>query len=138
MTIPPANAQLTTTIHSVLPGAMAAWMYGGAASGSMNAESDIDVAFLLPFSDVRKTTSSLKNEAQSLGEISGYSVDLVDFFSVSQVFQKEVTNAGQLLFCADELAIGNAELQALRQYCDLTERHLDAIGRVARTGKVHA
>ena len=138
MTIPPANAQLTTTIHSVLPGAMAAWMYGGAASGSMNAESDIDVAFLLPFSDVRKTTSSLKNEAQSLGEISGYSVDLVDFFSVWQVFQKEVTNAGHLLFCADELASGNAELQALCRYCDLTERHLDAIGRVARTGKVHA
>ena len=138
MTAAPAPKQLTTAIQAVLPEALAAWVYGSAASGSMHAASDIDVAVLLPFSDVRRTAWLLKHEAQRLADIWGFPVDLVNFTTVSCVLQKEVLSAGRLLYSFDDFAVGVAELQALSQYRDFNERNACEFERIAQTGKVFA
>ena len=136
MTTPPAATQLTTDIQSVLPDAVAAWLYGSAASGSMNAESDIDIAVLLPPHDARKTTWSLREKAQALATRWDREVDLVSFSAVSCVLQKEILTAGQPLFSKDDLVVGNAELWALSQYREFNERNAEEFTRIARAGKV--
>ena len=136
MTTPPAATQLTTDIQSVLPDAVAAWLYGSAASGSMNAESDIDIAVLLPSHDARKTTWSLREEAQALAARWDREVDLVSFSAVSCVLQKEILIAGQPLFSKGDLVVGNAELWALSQYREFNERNAEEFTRIARAGKV--
>lgn len=134
----PTTEQLTATIQSVLPDATAAWLYGSAASGSMNAHSDIDVAVLLLPNDASKTAWSLRNESQRLAESWGSPVDLVNFSTVSCVLQKEILSAGQLLFSTDDLVVGRTELQALSQYREFNERNRDEFKRVSLTGKVYA
>lgn len=138
MNAPPTKTQLTAAIRSVFPEAVAAWLYGSAASGLMNAESDIDIAVLLPPRDVRKTAWSLKSEAQILAERLNRKIDLVNFSAVSCVLQKEILSAGKLLFSNDDFIVGNAELQALSQYRDFNERNMEEFERIARTGKVYA
>ena len=103
-----------------------------------NADSDIDIAVLLPFKDPRQTTWSLSAEAQLLAERLHKKVDLVNFSMVSCVLQKEVLSAGNKLFSTDEFVVGNAELQALRKYRELNERNAPEFARIARTGKVYA
>ena len=137
-TVQPTTEQLTAAIKSVLPDATAAWVYGSAASGSLNAESDIDIAVLLPPKAARQTSWSLRQEAQSLGEHWHRKVDLVNFSNVSCVLQKEILQAGKPLFSNDEFVVGNAELQALSQYRDFNERNALEFARIARTGKVYA
>jgi uncharacterized protein len=134
----PTSQQITAAIQSVLPDAAAAWLYGSAASGSMKAESDIDIAVLLPPKDARKTSWSLRQEAQSLGELWHRKVDLVNFSAVSCILQKEILSAGKHLFSNDEFAVGNAELLALSQYRNFNERNAEEFARIARTGKVFA
>ena len=136
MTTPPTSEQMSTAIQSVLPDAAAAWLYGSAASGSMNAESDIDIAVLLPPKDPRQTSWALGQEAQNLGERLHRKVDLVNFLAVSCVLQKEILNAGKPLFSKDEFVVANAALQALGQYRDFNERNAQEFARIARTGKV--
>ena len=138
MTTAPTTAQLRTDIQSVLPDAVAAWIYGSAGSGSMNAESDIDIAVLLPLSDVRKTSWLLRTQAQALAERWDRKVDLVNFAAVSCVLQKEILKADKPLFSKDDLIVGYAELQALSQYRDFNERNAQEFARIARTGKVYA
>lgn len=138
MTTSPTTEQLNAAIKAVLPQVIAAWLYGSAASGSMNAGSDIDIAVLLPPNDVRKTTWSLRTASISMTESWGRPVDLVNFASVSCVLQKEILGAGRLLFSTDDLVVGSAELQALGQYRDFNERNQDEFERIARTGKVYA
>lgn len=130
--------QLATTVRAVFPEALAAWLYGSAAHGSMNADSDIDMAVLLPFSDPRRTAWSLSAEAQLLAERLHKKVDLVSFSNVSCVLQKEILSAFKPIFLADEFVVGNAELQALSQYREFNERHAQEFERIARTGKVYA
>ena len=105
MTTPPSSDQLVTAIQNVLPDALAARVYGSAANGSMNTESDIDVAVLLPFNDVRKTTGPLRNAAQNLADIWGHTVDLVKLSTVSCVLQKEILGAGRLLFMVKQFSM---------------------------------
>ena len=138
MTTAPTTAQLRTDIQSVLPDAVAAWLYGSAGSGSMNAESDIDIAVLLPLSDVRKTSWLLRTQAQALAERWDRKVDLVNFAAVSCVLQKEILKADKPLFSKDDLIVGYAELQALSQYREFNERNAQEFARIARTGKVYA
>ena len=138
MNLPISTKQLAATIRSVLPGAVAAWLYGSAARSSMNADSDIDIAVLLPFGDPRQTTWALSAEAQLLAERLHKKVDLVNFSMVSCVLQKEVLSAGNKLFSTDEFIVGNAELKALRKYRELNERNAPEFARIARTGKVYA
>lgn len=138
MTTAPTTAQLRTDIQSVLPDAVAAWIYGSAGSGSMNAESDIDIAVLLPLSDVRKTSWLLRTQAQALAERWDRKVDLVNFAAVSCVLQKEILKADKPLFSKDDLIVGYAELQALSQYREFNERNAQEFARIARTGKVYA
>lgn len=138
MTTAPTTAQLRTDIQSVLPDAVAAWIYGSAGSGSMNAESDIDIAVLLPSSDVRKTSWLLRTQAQALAERWDRKVDLVNFAAVSCVLQKEILKADKPLFSKDDLIVGFAELQALSQYREFNERNAQEFARIARTGKVYA
>lgn len=130
------TAHLIDAIQSALPDAAAAWLYGSAASGSMNAESVIDIAVLLPIKDSKKTSWALRAKAQILTESLHRKIDLVDFSSVSCVLQKEIMNAGRPLFSNDELRVANAELHALSQYRELNERNAQEFERIARTGKV--
>ena len=138
MTTLPSNVQLTSDIQRVVPDAIAAWLYGSGGSGSMNTDSDIDIAVLLPPTDTRKTSWSLRNHTQALAEHWHRKVDLVNFAAVSCVLQKEILSGGKLLFSTDDFIAGNAELQALSQYRDFNERNAQEFARIAGTGKVYA
>lgn len=134
----PNTQELIANLHSVVPEALAAWLYGSAASGAMTADSDIDIAVLLPPSDTRKTTWAFLNASQDLAALWGRPVDLVNFRAVSCVLQKEVLSANKRLFCHDELTVANAELHALSQYRDFNERYREEFERISRTGKAYA
>ncbi len=137
MTTVPTTAQLKADIQSVLPDAVAAWLYGSAGNGSMNSASDIDIAVLLPSYDVRKTSWLLRAEVQALAERWDRKVDLVNFAAVSCVLQKEILKADKPLFSKNDLIVGYAELQALSQYREFNERNAQEFARIARTGKVY-
>ncbi|MBP8019464.1 MAG: nucleotidyltransferase domain-containing protein [Hylemonella sp.] len=134
----PTSEQLLADIQATLPEATAAWLYGSAARGEMNAQSDIDIAVLLPPALQYPPPWGLKARANELENRWHRSVDLVSLRSVSCVLQKEILASGRRLFCADELATDLAELNALSQYRAFNEAHAQEFERIAAPGKVYA
>jgi uncharacterized protein len=86
---------LVAAVRTVLPCASALWLFGSAARQALRADSDVDLAVLLPepltgMDKIKKT--------QALADLLGRDVDLLDFARLHTVMQVQILETGTLLF----------------------------------------
>ena len=95
-------------IVETVPGVLAVYLFGSAATDQMHEESDIDLALYAEEPVVRLR---LWDVAQQLATIAGRDVDVVDLRTgtASSVMRMQVLSTGKRLFCADEGRCGQFE-----------------------------
>lgn len=91
---------LIAVVRRILPQASALWLFGSATRHALRADSDLDIAVLLP-----KPLAGRDKllAAEALADALGRDVDLLDFARLHTVMQIQILETGSLLF-ADEPA----------------------------------
>ena len=113
---------------------IAIYLFGSAASGEMNDESDVDLAVLprqplepdLAFALKTDLSIALKRD-----------VDLVDMLIADSVTAAQVILTGTLLFQGDSKACGIFETSALGQYLQLNEERRGILEDIEKRGSIY-
>lgn len=115
------------------PHALAFYLFGSQAKGEANAESDVDLAVLLPgYADAQL----LWDAAADLARVLGRHVDLLDLRAAGTVMQHQVLTTGQRLW-GDALAAGLFECFALTEKLHLDEARAGLLRDIAERGSIH-
>lgn len=112
---------LISKIREAIPNVLAIYAYGSRVKGGVHAESDLDLALLLPVGQT-VPTALLMQLSGDLEAFAGCSVqvsvlDPGNFL----VHCKEVVTGGTRMFVADDRAVGAFEMQTLSSYARLCE-----------------
>jgi uncharacterized protein len=94
------------------------WLFGSGAKGTLNPESDIDLAF---FSDARLDSYQIFMIAQELAGLIGREVDLIDLHKASTVMKAQIVGQGRLIHEQDPLKRMNFAMMAFKEYALLNE-----------------
>lgn len=130
--------QFIQTILTHYPQTQAIYLFGSYAADQQRADSDIDIALLLPPKTAKEAGNlALSQLHLSLVEQSGRDVDLINLRLVSSVFQKEIITEGQRIFCADVFAADEFEMLTLSFYQKLNEERREIMEAFARTGRAY-
>lgn len=141
MPTPPTVPQLTfSTQDAVLqvlqhrfPHALAFYLFGSQATGQAGADSDVDLAVLLPgYADAQQ----LWDAATELAKLLDRHVDLLDLRAASTVMQHQVLTTGQRLW-GDALAAGLFECFVLTEKLHLDEARAGLLRDIAERGSIH-
>jgi len=131
-----AKEQLIAAVHSWIPDTLAVYVFGSAASGNMNAESDIDVAILRrPGTDLDvESVFQLKTD---LAVLFKRDIDLVDMLTADDVTRAQVITSGELVMCTDTTYCAAFETSALAKYADLNEARREILEDIKRRGSIY-
>jgi predicted nucleotidyltransferase len=115
----------------------AIYLFGSWGSIDQHADSDLDVAVLLPVGQTLgfEAWSSTRFELQKLV---GCPVDLVNLREASTVFQKEVTWKGQRVLNANTYQVAVFESLVMSLYQKLNEERHEILAQIQQTGRVLA
>ena len=116
-----------------LPDVLAVYLFGSHASGEFQADSDLDVAVLLPGTADPLALWRLSGE---LAEIVGIPVDLVDLRAASTVMQYQVVTKGQRLW-AESMTTGLFEAFVLSEKTALDTARAGLLEDIQTEGFVH-
>lgn len=115
------------------PDALAFYLFGSQATGQTGADSDVDLAVLLPrYADAQQ----LWDTATELAKLLDRHVDLLDLRAASTVMQHQVLTTGQRLW-GDTLAAGLFECFALTEKLHLDEARAGLLRDIAERGSIH-
>jgi predicted nucleotidyltransferase len=88
------------------------WLFGSGAKGTLNPESDIDLAF---FSDARLDSYQIFMIAQELAGLIGREVDLIDLHKASTVMKAQIVGKGRLIYEQDPPKRMNFSMVAFKE-----------------------
>ena len=118
---------------------MAVYLFGSFATGDERADSDVDIALLLPHkSSVTTVQLAMSDGRYELEQLVGRQVDLLNLRMVSTVFQKEIIMTGRVLFCCDRFVLDEFEMLTLSFYQKLNEERAGILAEIERTGVIIA
>jgi predicted nucleotidyltransferase len=117
-----------------LPGLLAIYLFGSHASGDSNADSDLDLAVLLPGTADPLLIWRLSGE---LADIADVPVDLVDLRAASTVMQHQILTKGQRLW-ARSLEAGLFEAFVLSEKTALDASRAGLLQDIQKEGFIHA
>lgn len=130
--------QIVETVLSHYLQTQAIYLFGSYAAGQERADSDVDIALLLPPEMAKRAGNlALSQLHLSLSEQLGKEVDLINLRQVSSVFQKEIIMAEQKIFCADTVAADEFEMLTLSFYQKLNEERREILAEFACTGRAY-
>ena len=93
---------IKTTVVSMSPPVVAAYLFGSRATGKVWAESDVDVALLFGETDVSNQLEIIGRLSEYLCQaLGGVEVDVVSLEGVPTHFAYEILRTGKLAFCAN-------------------------------------
>lgn len=106
-------------------------LFGSAAKGTMNRDSDIDIAFLTdrPLDDYE--TFLL---AQELADQLGREVDLVNLQHASTVFKAQVVGTGKIVYDSDPYRRMVFQMNSLKEYAKLNEERKCIFDKIKEWG----
>jgi predicted nucleotidyltransferase len=116
-----------------LPGLLAIYLFGSHASGDSNADSDLDLAVLLPGTADPLLIWRLSGE---LADIADVPVDLVDLRAASTVMQHQIVTKGQRLW-ARSLEAGLFEAFVLSEKTALDTARAGLLQDIQKEGFIH-
>jgi len=125
---------LVQTCLEYYPTIQAIYVFGSWGTEDERADSDVDVALLLPFPSF-KPLKTLYGTAlhQTLERMWMKDVDLIHLRHVSTILQNEVLKAERRIYCADEYAADEFEMLTLSFYQKLNEERADILQDVYRS-----
>lgn len=122
-----------THVQDRLPDLLAVYLFGSQASGHASAESDIDLAVLMP--GVLDPVD-LWRLAGELADIASIHVDLIDLRSASTVLQYQIITKGRRLWAKNEAA-GVFEAFVLSEKTSLDSARSGLLDDIQKKGIVH-
>jgi len=129
----PAEAAIIAAVRAAVPTARALWLFGSRATGHARAESDLDLAVLLPG---RADPVTLWLAAQDVAIALKLDVDLIDLIAANTVLQHQIITHGRRLF-ADHPGEADAyELFILSEKLDLDRMRAPLVAEILREGRV--
>ncbi len=128
--------RLTSAIRALFPQVWAIYLFGSHATGEARSESDVDVAVLLPPGESLSAFERW-SLAESLARELGCDVDLVDLAAAPTVFQLQIVERGQRLFCAEPSQCDAFEGRVLSDYARLNEERAGILEDVIARGRVY-
>ena len=127
-------ATVVAAIRARFPQAMAIYAFGSQVNGSAGADSDLDLAVLLPgYAD----PEVIWDLASNLADLVACPVDLLDLRAASTVMQYQVITGGQRLWSVG-LPSDLFECYVLSEKTALDTARAPLIADILRTGKIHA
>lgn len=131
-------ATLFEIIRRDFPSTQAIYLFGSYAHGTQHAESDVDVAVLLPVREARVAGDlRLSDTALALSRHARRDVDLVNLRLVSTVFQNQIIHTGRLIYSGDEPARREFEMLTLSFYMKLNEERADILRQFRETRRAY-
>jgi predicted nucleotidyltransferase len=128
-----ANGLVQTRLRSTWPGLLGMYAFGSRTDGQANAESDLDLAVLLPG---YAAPMALWELASELSNALGCPVDLLDLRAASTVMQYQVLINGRKLWSV-EPAAGLFEAFVLSEYTQLNEARAGLLDDISKNGRVY-
>jgi predicted nucleotidyltransferase len=126
------------TIHQYYPSVQAVYLFGSAADGTERADSDIDIALLLPPEEAKGAGSLAFSDLRfDLEAQLGRRIDLVNLRTASTVFKKEITCFGVRVFTAPGNEADIFEMLVLSFYGKLNEERAEILEAFASTGRAY-
>lgn len=128
-----SDSTIVTAVREVLPAAQSVTVFGSRADGSARADSDLDLAVLLPG---RADVVGLWEAGEEIARRLNVDVDLIDLRAASTVMQHQIVTTGRRLFAADASA-DLFEAFVLAEMIALNEARAPLIADIQREGRVH-
>lgn len=113
----------------------AGYVFGSRADGTMNGESDWDIAFLTDRAPM--DTLERWKLAQALAAELNADVDLIDLQAASTVLQFQIITTGERLFCTDHFFCENFEIMVYSSYQYLQEERKEILEDIKKRGSVY-
>ena len=135
---PDQIAELIRTLLAAYPEVQGIYLYGSAAEGGLGADSDVDIAVLLPHRRANAAGSLAMSEARfELEHMLGRPVDLVNARTSPAVLQKEIVATGACVFARDPVSIDEYEMRVLSAYGKLNEERKEILDAFLETGRAY-
>ena len=119
---------ITRIIRETWPETQAIYLFGSFAEASQHAESDVDIAVLLPPESTNALAfRDLIRVQIKLEEALGATVELIDLRNVSTVFQKEIIFTGRRLYVKSQDEVDAFEILVMALYQKLNDERAEII-----------
>ncbi len=129
--------KIVETILEYYPATQAIYLFGTYGTADERADSDVDIALLLPHDDCKGNPQFAGSDCQfRLEDILEREVELLSLRKLSTVFQKEVVMNGRLIYCGNRHAVDEFEMLTLSFYQKLNEERADILRAIRETGKI--
>ena len=130
--------KIIDAVHKHYPEFQAIYLFGSHDTASARADSEVDVAVLLPPEKSRKAgpllMSDLRFELESLLK---KDVDLINLRQANTVFQKEIIMEGRRVFDADEYGTDEFEMLTISYYQKLNAERAEILQEVSASGRFY-
>ncbi|MYM94840.1 type VII toxin-antitoxin system MntA family adenylyltransferase antitoxin [Duganella vulcania] len=124
---------IVSVLRQRLPALLAVYLFGSRATGQVGTDSDLDLAVLVEGKLEPFATWEL---AQSLADMVGCDVDLIDFRTASTVMQYQILTTGSRLWSKDVQA-SLYECAILSQKTELDAARAGLLDDIEREGRVY-
>ena len=126
------------TILLYYPVVQGIYLFGSYATGQERADSDLDIALLLPHELAKHENNLILSECRfALEDALHLEVELLNARQVSTVMQKEIIG-GKMIHGPDQQAVEEFEMLVLSYYQKLNEERKDIIEAFRRTKRAYA
>ncbi|MFZ4632945.1 MAG: type VII toxin-antitoxin system MntA family adenylyltransferase antitoxin [Saprospiraceae bacterium] len=120
-----------------LPSVLGIYLFGSRADGSARADSDYDIAFLLPAPADSPEPYALFSMAVELGEHLGQTVDHIDLHQTQTDFRFQIISTAQRIHCADRTACDTFEMITYSMSQRFEEERKDIVEAVKKRGSIY-
>lgn len=124
---------IVSALRQQLPALLAVYLFGSRATGHAGRDSDLDLAVLVEGKLEPLATWEL---AQSLADMVGCDVDLIDFRTASTVMQYQILTTGSRLWSKDVQA-SLYECAILSQKTELDAARAGLLEDIEREGRIY-
>jgi predicted nucleotidyltransferase len=130
--------EITETVCNFYPDIEAIYLFGSYGTGYERADSDLDIALLLP-ADIGKRDKllALSPCTRKLEDIMGRTVDLINLRQVSTVFQHEIIKNGKLIYNRNAYESDTFEMITMSLYQKLNDERSEILKEFIKTRRAY-
>ncbi|HUV40992.1 MAG TPA: nucleotidyltransferase domain-containing protein [Sedimentisphaerales bacterium] len=130
--------KIITTVLKYYPDVQAVYLFGSYGTDQAWADSDIDIAVLLPHEKSCKAGCLLMSDLRfELERLLGKGVDLINLRRVGTVLQKEIVMADRRIYYGDEYAADEFEMLTFSYYQKLNEERREILEDILANGRIY-
>lgn len=138
MSTPPLPLETAAeAVRQAVPEAVAAYLFGSLARGEGRAESDVDLAVLLPVGHTLSAEALWDARERISKALGAEEVDLVDLQAATTVMRMQIVSTGRVLYKASRTARERFEMHTYSAYALLNEERRAILDDICRRGRVY-